>query len=49
MIGGSWLTHGQQRGVFRLLHGTKDQRQQNFRVGLEGGAGACFEELSSIS
>ena len=32
-----------------MAHGTKDQRQQNFRAGLEGGAGACFEELSSIS
>lgn len=32
-----------------MAHGTKDQRQQNFRAGFEGGAGACFEELSSIS
>jgi hypothetical protein len=32
-----------------MAHGTKEQRQQNFRAGLEGGAGACFEELSSIS
>ena len=31
-----------------MAHGTKDQRQQNFRTGLQGGAGACFEELSSI-
>ena len=31
-----------------MAHGTKDQRQQNFRTGLEGGAGACFEELGSI-
>lgn len=32
-----------------MAHGTKEQRQENFRTGLEGGAGACFEELSSIS
>ena len=32
-----------------MAHGTKEQRQQNFRAGLEGGAGACFEELGSIS
>jgi predicted metalloprotease len=32
-----------------MAHGSKDQRQQNFRTGFEGGAGACFEELSSIS
>ena len=24
-----------------MAHGTKDQRMQNFRTGLEGGAGAC--------
>lgn len=29
-------------------HGTKDQRMQNFRTGLEGGAGACFEELRGV-
>ena len=31
-----------------MAHGTKDQRMQNFRTGLEGGAGACFEELSAV-
>ena len=31
-----------------MAHGTKDQRQQNFRTGLEAGAGACFEELGNI-
>jgi len=30
-------------------HGTKDQRMQNFRTGLDGGAGACFEELSGVN
>jgi predicted metalloprotease len=29
-------------------HGTKDQRMQNFRTGLEGGAGACFAELRGV-
>ena len=32
----------------RMAHGTKDQRQENFRTGLEGGAGACFEELGAV-
>jgi uncharacterized protein len=31
-----------------MAHGTKDQRMENFRTGLEGGAGACFEELGRI-
>lgn len=29
-------------------HGTKEQRMDNFRAGLEGGAGACLEELSAV-
>jgi len=29
-------------------HGTKEQRMDNFRAGLEGGAGACFQELGGI-
>jgi len=28
-----------------LGHGTREQRQQNFRAGLDGGAGACIAEL----
>jgi len=32
-----------------MAHGTKEQRMGNFRAGLQGGAGACFEELSGIS
>jgi len=31
-----------------MAHGTKEQRMQNFRTGLEGGAGACFEELIGV-
>ena len=31
-----------------LAHGTKEQRMENFRAGLEGGAGACFDELSGV-
>jgi len=31
-----------------MAHGTKEQRMDNFRAGLEGGAGACFEELSGV-
>jgi predicted metalloprotease len=31
-----------------LAHGTKEQRMENFRAGFEGGAGACFEELSGV-
>jgi uncharacterized protein len=29
-------------------HGTKEQRMENFRAGLEGGAGACFDELRGV-
>ena len=32
-----------------MAHGTKEQRMQNFRTGLQGGAGACFEELGSVN
>jgi predicted metalloprotease len=32
----------------RNAHGTKDQRMQNFRLGLQGGAGACIDELAGI-
>jgi hypothetical protein len=31
-----------------MAHGTKEQRMDNFRDGLEGGGGACFEELSGV-
>ena len=31
-----------------MAHGTKEQRMDNFRAGLEGGAGACFEELGGV-
>ena len=32
-----------------MAHGTKEQRMDNFRAGLEGGAGACFEELKNVN
>jgi uncharacterized protein len=32
----------------RMAHGTKKQRMENFRTGLEGGAGACLEELGGL-
>ena len=31
-----------------MAHGTKEQRMGNFRTGLDGGAGACFEELGGV-
>jgi len=36
------------RRAAMMAHGTREQRMQNFRTGLEGGAGACFEELSGV-
>jgi precorrin-4 methylase len=32
----------------RMAHGTKEQRMENFRSGLDGGAGACFEALQGV-
>ena len=32
----------------RMAHGSKEQRQANFRSGFEGGAGACFDQLSGV-
>lgn len=34
-----------QARIAHQSHGTKDQRMQNFRAGLEGGGGTCLEEL----
>ena len=34
-----------QARLARNSHGTKEQRMQNFRVGLEGGAGRCLAEF----
>ena len=31
-----------------MAHGSKEQRMGNFRTGLEGGAGACFDELAGV-
>jgi predicted metalloprotease len=33
------------RRLARGAHGTREQRQQNFRTGLEGGGAACLNEL----
>lgn len=33
----------------RMAHGTREQRMDNFRAGLEGGAGACFAELRGVN
>lgn len=30
-------------------HGTKDQRMQNFRTGLEGGPGACLDDFRTLN
>jgi uncharacterized protein len=32
----------------RMAHGSKEQRQENFRSGFDVGAGACFEQLSGV-
>jgi predicted metalloprotease len=31
-----------------MAHGTKEQRMENFRTGLAGGAGACFDALRGV-
>jgi predicted metalloprotease len=33
----------------RMAHGTKEQRMENFRTGLNGGAAACFDELRGVN
>jgi hypothetical protein len=38
-----------QRRLARQSHGTKEQRQDNFRTGFSGGAKACLSDFSSIS
>lgn len=35
-----------QARLARQSHGTKEQRQQNFAVGLSGGPGACLEDFA---
>ena len=37
------------RRAARMSHGTKEQRMENFRSGLEGGAGACFADLAGLN
>jgi predicted metalloprotease len=38
-----------QSRLAKQSHGTRDQRMQNFRDGLEGGAKACLSEFSRLS
>jgi hypothetical protein len=38
-----------QRRLARESHGTKDQRQENFRTGLNGGAKSCLESFAPLS
>ncbi|HEY4133046.1 MAG TPA: neutral zinc metallopeptidase [Gemmatimonadaceae bacterium] len=41
--------HMIQARLARQSHGTKDQRTQNFRDGLNGGAGACLDEFKNLA
>jgi predicted metalloprotease len=34
-----------QARLARESHGTKEQRMQNFRTGLDGGPGACLDDF----
>jgi len=36
-----------QARLARESHGTREQRMQNFRTGLDGGPGACLDEVSN--
>jgi predicted metalloprotease len=36
-----------QARIARQSHGTKEQRTENFRAGLDGGAGACLDEFAT--
>jgi len=36
-----------QARLARQSHGTREQRMQNFRTGLDGGPGACMEEFAN--
>jgi predicted metalloprotease len=38
-----------QARLARQSHGTKDQRMQNFRNGLDGGPGACLDDFRSLN
>jgi len=38
-----------QARLARQSHGTKDQRMQNFKNGLDGGPAACLDEFSNLS
>jgi hypothetical protein len=37
------------RRAASMAHGSREQRTENFRTGLNGGAGACFDDLAGIS
>jgi uncharacterized protein len=37
------------RRAASMAHGSREQRTENFRTGLNGGAGACFNELAGIN
>jgi uncharacterized protein len=37
------------RRAASMAHGSREQRTENFRTGLNGGAGACFDALAGIS
>jgi predicted metalloprotease len=38
-----------QARLSRQSHGTKEQRQENFRTGLNGGAKACLDDFAPLS
>ncbi|MEO8194881.1 MAG: neutral zinc metallopeptidase [Gemmatimonadales bacterium] len=47
LTGDSRLDQTILRNASRMGHGTREQRTENFRQGLEGGAGACLDEFRS--
>lgn len=44
--GDRWIDARNARAVTRQAHGTREQRMENFRDGLDGGSRACLGELS---
>jgi predicted metalloprotease len=43
--GDRWIDARIAARMGRLAHGTREQRMENFRTGLDGGPGACLREL----
>jgi hypothetical protein len=43
--GDRWIDARHARRLTRQAHGTREQRMQNFRTGLDGGPSACVREL----